>query len=52
MPRLLLLLLLLLLLFFINIFQASCYLQVKSSNFKISKVQNLKKKEGNTIYKN
>ena len=30
-------------------FQASCYLQVKSYNFKISKVQNLKKKR-NTIY--
>ena len=49
---LILLLILLLLLFFINIFQASCYLQVKSSNFKISKVQNFKKKrqERNTIY--
>ena len=35
---------------FINIFQASCYLQVKSSKFKISKVQNLKKKKRNTIY--
>ena len=34
-------------------FQASCYLQVKSYNFKISKVQNLKKKKHYIhVYKN
>ena len=40
---------------FINIFQASCYLQVKRSNFKIFKVQNFKKKKKKYyihVYKN